>query len=90
MQVFLHGIAYHSDRRRRSRATREVIDEPERHGWKRERGRVRGFSRASQRRLEFVAANAGAVFRSLLTLTYHAPGKSWDDPERNGRVVNDH
>ncbi len=87
IQVFTHGIVYHSDRRRRARATGEVVDEPKRHGKHRERGRVRGFTKASQRRLEFVTANAATFFRTLLTLTYHAPGATWDDPERNGRVA---
>jgi hypothetical protein len=50
--------------------------------------RVRGFSEASRKRLEFIAANAGARFRSLLTLTYHAELQAGEDEAaRNARVA---
>lgn len=87
IQVFTHGIVYHSDRRFRVRGTREPIDDLKQHGKGRERGEIRAFSDPSRRRLEFIAANASAMFRSLLTLTYHALGESWADPDRNLRVA---
>ena len=87
LQVLRHGIAYHSDRRRRVPGRAALLGKDKKPRWPRERGAVRGFSQASQRRLEFIAANAGTRFRSLLTLTYHAPGESWADPARNGLVA---
>jgi len=87
LQVLRHGVAYHSDRRRRQRGTGAVLEAPRGRDRRRERGKVRAFSLASQRRLEFISANAGTVLRTLLTLTYHAPGESWADPVRNGQVA---
>ena len=52
------------------------------------RGKIRGWSRGSARRLAFVAANADARFGSHLTLTYRARAAEWeDDAERNQRVI---
>jgi hypothetical protein len=87
LQVLSHGINYHSDRRVRVYGTGVPIEVPPYRGRPKERGRVRAFSKASQRRLEFIAANAGTLFKTLLTLTYHAPGESWADRERNWRVA---
>jgi hypothetical protein len=64
-----------------------VFRKPDHHG-PRARGVIRGFSRGSRRRLEFVAANLEARFQTLVTLTYHANVERWeDDAERNRRVV---
>lgn len=86
MQVFENGMVYSSDRRRRWRGdTNLLLGVPPRAGKKRRA--VRAFSEASRRRLEFIAANTATVFRSLLSLTYHAPACSWSNPEENARVA---
>lgn len=52
------------------------------------RGRIRGFTPDSVKRLRFVLASAAAEFRTLLTLTYRAPAEAWEeDGERNRRIV---
>ena len=52
------------------------------------RGRIHRWSKASARRLRLIALNAGAEFRSLVTLTYRARTEDWEsDRERNLRIV---
>jgi hypothetical protein len=86
IRVFENGIVYSSDRRRRWRGdTNLLLGVPPRAGKKRRA--VRAFSEASRRRLEFIAANTATVFRSLLSLTYHAPACSWSNPEENAHVA---
>jgi hypothetical protein len=52
------------------------------------RGGIAAFSESSRRRLEFVAANCCARFRTLVTLTYHARVEAWEtDAVRNRRIV---
>jgi hypothetical protein len=49
---------------------------------------IAAWSECSQRRLEFIAANCAAEFKSFVTLTYHAEVESWEDVEgRNRRIV---
>jgi hypothetical protein len=53
-----------------------------------DRGAIRAFSHGSRRRLEFIAANASAAFRTIVTLTYHAKHGTWEgDGARNLRIV---
>src|SRR5689334_14921010 len=53
-----------------------------------DRAPITELSRASRKGLEFVSANAPAVFRSLVTLTYRAVRASGEnDAERNERIA---
>ena len=51
------------------------------------RGEVGGFTEASRKRLEFLAACVATEFRSHVTLTYHAAAETWDDADRNRRIA---
>ena len=53
-----------------------------------DRKAIAAFSKASQRRLEFISACCAGAFRSLVTLTYHGEVASWEDSDgRNRRIV---
>jgi hypothetical protein len=89
VRLYRNGVDFRSDRRPRvrSKAFAKVLEEvpPRRPG---PRGEIKAFSRASQRRLAFVFANAGTLLRSLVTLTYHAVAESWEAVgDRNRRIV---
>src|SRR5689334_11077681 len=89
LRIFAGGLVLHGDRRHRV-WTMDGVEEFATYTCPRRgrRGRIRAFSEASRRRLELIAASAGNGFRSLLTLTYHAPTEAWeDDAGRNARVV---
>lgn len=88
LRAYERAVQYQSDRRRR-RKTRFVGDiiEPMDRPPGGYRGKIKAFSFASLRRLQFVFANACSKFRALVTLTYHAASERWDDPERNGRIA---
>jgi hypothetical protein len=89
VRVYRNGVWIHGDGRKRhkDRFGRRYLAPREERG-SGERGVLRAFSRASQRMLEFVAANVAGQFHSLLTLTYHANVERWeDDGERNHRIV---
>jgi hypothetical protein len=89
LRIFAGGLVLHGDRRRRMWSEVGVEEiEKQRYRERRGRGRVKAFSEPSRKRLELIAASAVNGFRSLLTLTYHALAKAWeDDADRNGRVV---
>lgn len=89
MRVLRNGIDFRSDRRPRvrSKVFGRILEEvqPRRSTV---RGEIKAFSRASQRRLAFVFANAGTSLLSLVTLTYHAVAESWEAVgDRNRRIV---
>lgn len=88
LQVYPAGVVIHRDGRKFGWG-------PDGFGPRKETATVRGdrrpisaWSEASQRRLEFIAANCAAVFKSFITLTYHAESESWEDEDgRNRRIV---
>jgi hypothetical protein len=89
ISVFAHGVVFHSDRRVRIRERDGSVTifkskgRPPRH-----RDSIVGFSRASQRHLEFIVANVGDCFRTIITLTYHALVEEGEDEAyRNARVA---
>ncbi len=89
LRVYGHGLHLHGDGRLRGKAGSGrvfIVPPPKivRGGLR----RVAAFSRPSQRRFEFVAANVTGGFRTHLTLTYHANLVEWeDDGARNGRIA---
>lgn len=88
LQVYVAGLVIHRDLRPRvwcDGVTRAAVSGVIQGG---RRGPIAAFSESSRRRLEFVAANCCARFRTLVTLTYHAPVEAWEnDAERNRRIV---
>jgi hypothetical protein len=88
VQVYARGVVIHGDGRRRvwdEHGVRPVLPGGVTRG---DRGLVRAMSRASYRRLEFIACNAAASLRTLITLTYHARAQAWENDEgRNLRIV---
>ena len=52
------------------------------------RGKIKAWSKASARRLAFIAANVDLFFRSHITLTYRAAQAAWETAgDRNRRFV---
>ena len=52
------------------------------------RRKIRGWTKASARRMTLIAANALAIFATHMTLTYRARAEAWEqDAERNRRVI---
>jgi hypothetical protein len=89
VEVYRYGAIFHGDGRKRRVGPlgwRYIEAPPESRS--RYRGVIRAFSRASQRNLEFAAANVAGTFHALLTLTYHANVESWEnDASRNHRIA---
>jgi len=71
LTIHPHGVVLHSDRRPRSVTCHGEIVATQLPGGGGRRQKIRGFSKASKRKLAMKAANAPARFVSLLTLTYH-------------------
>jgi len=89
VQVFRNGAVFHGDGRKRKRSIlgHKYLAPHERRGHG-ARGVIRGFSRSSQKSLEFVAANIAGRFQSLLTLTYHGTEIGGEDAkDRNRRIA---
>src|SRR5690349_3882369 len=89
LQVFGAGFVFHRDGRRRYVSHDGVIETVK---WSRGTGGKRGglaaFSHASRRRLEFLAANVAASFKTLMTLTYHGVTQAGEeDAARNLRIA---
>jgi hypothetical protein len=78
LEVFPQGFAFH-ERGASGRRGRNTVGGG--------RAAVREFSGASRKRLEMVAANGGAEFRSLVTLTYHARAETWESGEKVNRRI---
>jgi hypothetical protein len=88
LRIFAGGIVLHGDRRARYWSDQGAEEIVKHEGRKGRRGRVKAFSEPSRKRLELIAASAATVFRSLMTLTYHARAEAWeDDAARNGRIA---
>lgn len=88
VELYRYGAHFHGDGRHRWRGLPPWLAIKSMRGERGPRGAIRSFTDASRRRLDFIAANGAAVFRSLLTLTYHAEAESWEgDEARNRRVV---
>lgn len=89
LRVYEHGLQVHADGRLRGKAGPGpvfIVGRPMPEG--RRPRRIAGFTRPSQRRLEFLAANVAGGFKTHLTLTYHANLAEWEnDWVRNGRIA---
>lgn len=89
VQVYRFGVVVQGDGRKRIKwpGGHQTVERRRCAGSSR-RGRIRGWSWRSARRLEFVAANADTTFGTHLTLTYRARKEAWEDDEaRNRRVI---
>lgn len=90
LQVYPAGVVLHRDGRRFGWGPDGFGPQQEAATVRGDRRPITGWSEASRRRFEFIAANCAAMFKSFITLTYHAVNLSWeDDHERNRRVVKD-
>ena len=78
-RLYSSGMVLHADGRRRYASPHGVQVESLRGLTRGDRAAVTGLSKTSVRRLGFIAANAAGRFRSLVTLTYHALGASWEN-----------
>jgi hypothetical protein len=88
LTIHPHGVALHSDRRPRSVTVHGEIVAAQLPGGGGRRKQIRGFSKASRRKLAMKAANAPAPFASLLTLTYHGLQVEGETEEaRNLRIA---
>ena len=88
LQVYPAGVVLYRDGRRFGWGPDGFGPQKEVAPVRGDRRAISGWSEASQRRFEFIAANCAAVFRSFITLTYRAVSESWeDDHGRNLRVV---
>lgn len=88
LTIHPQGVVLRSDRRYRYHDDNGALRVAARRGGTGRRQGVAGFSKASQRNLAMVAANADAAFRWHLTLTYHAievPGE--DERALNERIA---
>jgi len=95
LRICEHGVVVRTERRRLRRRSfvwevkrwKELVQKT-RKGEEAVVRRVRSLSDASRKRLEFIAANAGAQFQSLLTLTYHGEVQAEEDEAaRNARIA---
>src|SRR5262245_60746360 len=87
VRVYKQGLDFHFDNRWRDidGVAFRIHDKASPH---RKVGVIKGWSRASAKRLEFVSANAELPFQSIVTLTYRANVASWEtDADRNRRVA---
>lgn len=87
VRVYRFGFEFRGDGRRRIRLPggRELFEKLRTSSF---RGRIRGWTKASARRMTLVAANALAIFATHMTLTYRARAEAWEqDAERNRRVI---
>jgi hypothetical protein len=89
IRVYRYGVDCRTDgRRRRKMFGGGVMIERKKGGRWHRRGQIRIHSRASARRLAFVAANAAPTFRTFITLTYRGRLESEEGAaERNLRLV---
>jgi hypothetical protein len=88
LTIHPHGVVLHSDRRPRSVTVHGEIVAAQLPGGGGRRKQIRGFSKASKRKLAMKAANAPARFATLLTLTYHGLGVEGETEEaRNLRIA---
>src|ERR1041385_401677 len=88
LTIHPHGVVLHSDRRTRSVTVHGEIVAAQLPGGGGRRKKIRGFSKASRRKLAMKAANAPARFASLLTLTYHGLQVEGEPEEaRNLRIA---
>jgi hypothetical protein len=89
LRIYQRGVELRSDGRwaKHNRALRTRFPW-DRRGPQRRRGKVRAWSLASARRLEFIAANADLFFAAHTTVTYRATQAAWETVgERNARFV---
>jgi hypothetical protein len=89
LRVYQYGVELRGDGRRRERLPggHLVIVRQRQHSRKRKR-KIQGWSRASARRLAFIAANVDLFFGSHVTLTYRARQAEWETVgDRNRRFV---
>jgi hypothetical protein len=89
VRVYREGVDFHLDRRIRD-VKGEAFVIPSRYGhWAyARRGAISGLSRASSRRLEFIAANLAIPMGWMITLTYREnPRQGETDEARNYRVA---
>ena len=88
LTIHPQGVVLRSDRRYRYLDNNGEVRVSPRRGGVGRRAQVAGFSKASQRNLAMIAANADAAFKSHLTLTYHAVEVAGEDESaRNERVA---
>lgn len=88
MRLYRNAIALKSDGRRREKLPGRrsvIVKQPKRSTY---RGKIAAWSKASARRLAFIAANVELLFASHLTLTYQACTESWETvTERSLRTI---
>jgi hypothetical protein len=89
VQVHARGVELRLDRvPRKVDRDGQVVPIKYLRGTRGDRGAIRAFTEASQRRFEYQLANVRAEFRCMATLTYHARCESWEgEEERNRRIV---
>ena len=87
VRVYRFGFEFRGDGRKRVRlpSGRWLFEKPRISSF---RGKIKGWTRASARRMTLVAANALAIFATHMTLTYRARAEAWEqDADRNRRVI---
>src|SRR5947209_188888 len=89
VRVYRQGIDFRIDKRCRDpKGEAFIIPMGGSNYFRGPRGRISGLSLDSGRRLEFIAANVGICFSSILTLTYREnPVDGESDEQRNYRVA---
>jgi hypothetical protein len=89
MRLYAHGVELRSDGRYQERhRTGPFTFLRDRARDRARRGAIRAWSKASARRLAFIAANAALFFAAHLTLTYRATQQEWEpEGDRNLRFV---
>ena len=89
VRIYPYGVEFRTDGRKGMRLPGGldlVEEDPTRRGGP--RGRIRAYSRSSAKRLAMLVANAGAEFRTFITLTYRGTQMDGEgDRARNQRIV---